>query len=201
MEQGRRWIEITMLVATVVGSVATVFQWPEFRWRVLHDPEHQPTSIGVIDSFAGATGGWFEIRSISARASSTLPPSRVAAYGPDRATDGSWTTVWVEGAAGDGVGEWIEVGLRSAVTVSKVGLVNGYGKGTRYLENARIKDAVLQFSDGSTRAIHLTDSNEMQYFDVRPTTTSAVRLTIRSVYPGARWDDTAIGELRLWGRK
>jgi len=115
------------------------------------------------------------------------------------ATDGSWNTVWVEGAAGDGVGEWVQVQLDSPVTVSKIGIVNGYGKGSRYLENARVRDAELKFSDETTQRLHLADSNDMQYFEVRPNTTTWVRLTILSVYPGTRWDDTAIGEIRLWG--
>ena len=210
----RRWIEIITLSATAVGSVAAVFQWPEFRRRVLHDPEYEPpptATSGVVDSLRPrppsplphqrrSAGDWFEVRSTNARASSTLPPSRVAAYDPGRVTDGSWSTVWVEGAAGDGVGEWIEIGLGRSVTVSKLGVVNGYGKGVRYLENGRVRDAVLEFSDGSTQGIHLADNNEMQYFDLRPVSTSTMRLTIRSVYPGTRWDDTAVGELRLWAR-
>jgi hypothetical protein len=213
-------VEIITVVATVTGSIAAVFQWPEFRWRVLHDPRFKPVPRGFVSGAADSLrppspapppsnpgntqkqrqGEWFEIRGVDARASSTLPPSRVASYDPDRAMDGSWSTVWVEGAAGEGVGEWIEIRLGSPVTVWKIGVVNGYGKGPRYRENARIRDAELQFSDGSTQLIHLADSNDLQYFDVRPTTTTGLQLTILSVYPGTRWDDTALGELRLWGK-
>jgi hypothetical protein len=144
--------------------------------------------------------GWFEIHSDVVRASSILPPSRVATYGPEMVTDGRSGSVWVEGVGGDGVGEWVELQLASPVAVAKVGVVNGYGKGPRYLENSRVRDAELRFSDGTTQSIHLTDTNELQYFDVRPDATTAVRLTIVSVYPGTRWDDVAIGEIRLWGR-
>jgi hypothetical protein len=147
-----------------------------------------------------AAAEWFEIHGEAVRASSVLPPSRVATYGPGMVTDGRWSTVWVEGAPGNGVGEWIELQLDSPVAIAKVGVVNGYGKGPRYLENARLREAELQFSDGTAKRIHLADSNDLQYFDLRPNTTTVVRLTIVSVYPGTRWDDVAIGEIRLWGR-
>jgi len=229
----RHRIETMTLVATIVGSIAAVFQWPEFRRLVLHDPKldpHAPPPVvvtNVVDlrsqSFdaprpddaprrtqppatspqppARNEGAeWFEIHGKAVRASSMLPPSRVATYGPGMATDGRWGTVWVEGAPGDGVGEWIELQLGSPVAVAKVGVVNGYGKGPRYRENARVREAELRFSDGSAQRIHLADSNDLQYFDLSPNTTTAVRLTIVSVYPGTRWDDVAIGEIRLWGK-
>ena len=135
------------------------------------------------------------------RASSVLPPSRVATYAPEMALDGSWTTVWVEGSSGDGAGEWIELDLGSSVAVYRIGIVNGYGRGARFSENERVRDAVITFANGSRKVIHLADTNDLQYFDVAPTATRSVRLTIESVYPGTRWSDAAIGEIRVWGRR
>ncbi|HEX6751796.1 MAG TPA: hypothetical protein VF092_31165 [Longimicrobium sp.] len=109
------------------------------------------------------------------------------------------STVWVEGASGDGSGEWIELRLSSVVTVSRVGIVNGYGKGSRFEENERVRDARITFSDGSSRTIRLADHNELQYFDLGQHSTTSLRLTILSVYPGTRWEDAAIGEIRIWG--
>jgi hypothetical protein len=141
-----------------------------------------------------------EIHPAVTNASSTLPPSRVAAYTPEMALDGRWNTVWVEGAEGSGAGEWIELRLAAPAEIRKIGVVNGYGKAERFAENGRVRDAQIRFSNGTTQEIRLADSNEMQYFDLRPNNTASVRLTILSIYPGTRWDDTAIGEIRLWTR-
>lgn len=209
---------LTLLVG-VFALIAAIYQVPEFRWRVLHDPAY--ASHFHADSIVAPPASKparippppavppppspdpparlveFHARSVSA--SSVLPPSRVAAYDPENAVDGKWASVWVEGASGDGTGEWIQLNFPSAARITKLGVVNGYGNGPRFLENERIRDAEISFSDGSSRKIQLRDSNDLQYFDVGTHDTYWVRLTIESVYHGSRWTDAAIGEIRTWG--
>jgi F5/8 type C domain len=164
-------------------------------------PKAPPAAPPLPDLRGASTGEWYEVRSTEVRSSSVLPPSRVASYGPGMAVDGRWSTVWVEGSDGDGSGDWIELELEASVTVHRIGVVNGYGKGPRFLENGRVRDATITFTTGSWQTIRLADNNDLQYFDIAPTTTQSVRLTIASVYPGTRWSDTAIGEIRVWGRR
>jgi len=96
------------------------------------------------------------------------------------------------------VGEWVQADLPGSATVAKIGIVNGYGRGSRFFENERVRNAVITFSDGEQQHIQLADHNELQYFAIVPHRTSSVRLTILSVYPGTRWSDAAIGEMRIW---
>ncbi|HET7464044.1 MAG TPA: discoidin domain-containing protein [Longimicrobium sp.] len=182
------------------GVVSSTESRTQPRVVVPTAPPVAPPPTPPVVSTEGNAGEWYEIRAMSVQSSSVLPPSRVASYGPEMAVDGKWNTVWVEGADGDGSGDWIELNLRSPTTVCRVGIVNGYGNGPRYYENERVRDAVLTFSNGSWQRIHLTDNNDLQYFDVTPTNTQTVRLAIESVYPGTRWSDAAIGEIRVWGR-
>lgn len=149
-------------------------------------------------SSAPPARGWDEVSATTVSASSILPPSRVANYEPENVLDGRWSTVWVEDAPGSGTGEWIEISLGQTRTIARIGVVNGYGKGPRYRENGRVRTAILTFSDGSIQQISLRDESDLQYISVQPVATSFVRLTIQSAYPGSRWDDTAIGEIRLW---
>jgi len=132
--------------------------------------------------------------------SSSLKPQAGNFYGSRQAFDGDSKTAWVEGVAGDGIGEWFEVRFEQPMKISTVYIANGYGKtGRSYQENGRVREASISTEAGSG-IISLVDSNEEKAVrlpaNLAGKKTRWVRLTILSVYPGSKYPDTALGEFR-----
>lgn len=137
---------------------------------------------------------------ITVTSSSTLAPQSGSSYGPGNAMDGNGGTAWVEGAADDGIGQWIKVSFDSPMKISSIYFVNGYGKSAgAFKNNNRARDVEISTQNGSyTRTV--PDAKEEMKILLPPELagkkTTWVKLTIKSVYPGAKWKDTAIGEFR-----
>ncbi len=132
--------------------------------------------------------------------SSTLPPQAGNSYAPGKLMDGDTRTAWVEGAAGDGVGEWIKVTYESPMKIRRIYFANGYGKTDKsYRENGRIRDAEISTEAGSFRTT-LPDKNGEQTISLPASMagkkTRWVKLAIKSVYPGTKYEDTAFAEFR-----
>ncbi len=136
---------------------------------------------------------------IAASASSTLPPSASYAYTAANAVDGDADTAWVEGADGYGIGEWIMLRTASGETahLQELRIQNGYQRtDTTYFSNARVKDIVVEFSDGSQINYTLSDGRAWQSIPLSGTIdTSSVKITIRSIYAGSKYQDTCLGEV------
>ncbi len=141
--------------------------------------------------------GMTELADLSICASSALKPSKGNDYGPARAFDADPATAWVEGAAGNGEGEWIELLFGAPVTFQSVEIANGYAKGPKaFADNGRIARARLEFQGGGGHEFTLRDSPEPQTIRLPTAVTSGwVRLVILSVYPGGRWQDVCLNEL------
>lgn len=132
--------------------------------------------------------------------SSTLAPQSGNSYAPLNASDGDNRTAWVEGAAGDGVGEWLKVSYDSPKKISSIYFSNGYGKSAKsYTENSRVRDAEIATEAGSFVRT-LPDSREEMKIQLPPAmagkATRWVKITIKGIYPGSKYQDTAIGEFR-----
>lgn len=106
---------------------------------------------------------------------------------------------WVENAAGGGIGEWIELELDSPQSTMYV--LNGFVDGTRphlYKMNSRMQTALVEgtTADGKkiSQTVHFED---FVYFRtiVFAEPVERVRITIQSVYEGAKWQDTAISAI------
>ena len=165
---------LTCLVATVLLSLSA-------QAETVRLPESQFGRIVLISS-------------------SSLKPQAGNTYGPRQAFDGENRTAWVEGVAGDGIGEWFEVRFEQPMKISTVYIANGYGKTSRsYQENGRIREASISTEAGSG-IITLADSNAEKAIrlpaNLAGKKTRWVRLTILSVYPGGKYPDTALGEFR-----
>lgn len=172
------------IITAVTALLTTLFNAGAIR------PESPPEKDARQLSVVGVT------------ASSSLRPSDMARYDAQMALDGDGSTAWVEGKQpGYGIGEWIELRLPKQHTVNKISIRNGYDKGKRFEQNGRVQTAELFFSDGSVQTIDLRDTWEMQHFDLQPAATTYVRLTIKAIYRGTQWEDTAIAEIRLFGQQ
>lgn len=152
------------------------------------------------------SGAWamegraFPTHLIKASASSFLDASKVSGYKPGNVLDGRSNTAWSEGAPGWGLGQWIHLEFTDWVEMTGISIINGYAKAGVYAKNGRVMDATLIFSDGSSQTMRLSDTSQEQWVTLsRPVRTDSVRLVIDSVYPGTKWQDTCISEIRVFG--
>ncbi|MCB1515754.1 MAG: hypothetical protein H6876_06600 [Hyphomicrobiaceae bacterium] len=130
--------------------------------------------------------------------SSVLEPQYGFTYRPKNLVDTDLKTAWVEGKTGHGEGESLVVELNGQRTVTAIQVMNGYHKNERlFLANSRVHLAELQFSNGDMRQISLADAPGLQTIDVGRQEATWVRFTIRSVYAGDKYKDTAITEFRV----
>ena len=141
----------------------------------------------------------------TASASSELPADRWGTYHAWAAIDGHEDTPWSEGVAGAGVGEWLMLTFPGEIEVREVRIDVGYDdEGEVFWRNHRIKQATLEFSDGTRLPLQFADERGMQAFPLVRAPgpnihTTFVKLTIDEVYPGSYYDDTCLGELEVWG--
>jgi hypothetical protein len=154
--------------------------------------------------------------------SSTLPAEGSFNYGKESMRDNDLRTAWVEGAEGAGIGETITLKPKGAY-VTEIGLLNGFvSNEALYYGNARIKKLRIELKCGEgadenerrqTREILLPDR---AYKDFNPRYPFAsvdwvvehpqgsgfieeVKLMILEVYPGRKYDDTAVTEFYICG--
>lgn len=137
----------------------------------------------------------------SVEASSYLSESNLnLVHSPDRMLDGSLTTGWVEGASGQGIGEYVTFYFDDTYMVSGIEIYAGYHKrNDLYYKNSRPKDVYIEFADGSGESFTLDDVMSAQYIEFsNPVATESIRLRIDSVYKGNAFEDTVITELSFY---
>ncbi len=131
--------------------------------------------------------------------SSTLAPQGRYSYEVARMMDGRESTAWVEGKRGQGIGEWVVVEFDKPQQAMQIDISNGLGKNKDiYLKNSRVKEIEVRFSNGETRRFVLADKAREQRLGLGGSPeTMWVQIKILSVYPGWKYQDTAISELRV----
>ncbi|MCR9144520.1 MAG: hypothetical protein NXI24_19940 [bacterium] len=141
-------------------------------------------------------------------------------YGAKQAIDNDVRTAWVEGVDGPGAGESITIvvgppmqggKIRGWYLIEGVEIVNGCARNEKlFRANARVRTLRLalntlsehlvpvgesRFGPGEEHA--LNDSRDPQVLEfARPIFVSELKLTILSVYPGEKYQDTCIAEIR-----
>lgn len=136
---------------------------------------------------------------LSIQASSYLSEKNYTHF-PENIVDGTLQNAWVEGAVGQGVGEWIQFSFNGTYTVSGIEIYSGYQKSADlYQKNSRPQDVRIVFSDGTEESFTLDDIDGGQtlYFS-KGMNTDTLTLYIESVYPGTKYEDTAITEINLF---
>jgi F5/8 type C domain-containing protein len=122
-------------------------------------------------------------------------------YGPNSLFDNDNRTAWVEGVDGQGIGEWIVIEFDQLRLVKAIEINNGYNKDRElYLKNSRVKEIKVEFSRGVKASVVLKDTGNPQPIPLphdHPLKTSRIKFTIESVYPGTKFEDTAISELHI----
>lgn len=102
---------------------------------------------------------------------------------------------WVEGVRGPGIGQSIDI---SPVWSPRVVISNGfvsYDKPYLYTANNRVKEFIVEDeSNGGSYTVEVADTPCPQFIYLRKSS-EHIKLVIKSVYPGEKWDDTAINFL------
>lgn len=130
-------------------------------------------------------------------ATSVLPPIGSNRYDPSKLFDGRSDTAWVENDPGDGIGETITLDFGRERRLAGFEIMNGYDKDQRtWSNNSRVSRFELAM-DSRKIAAELPDRRGMNAFEFgAPVSTRSLELTILDVYPGEKYRDTAISQLR-----
>jgi hypothetical protein len=134
---------------------------------------------------------------IIASSSSVRKPMKGNLYFPNFAFDDNPSTAWCEGASGTGIGEWINFEFDRAVKLRQIKIQPGYFKNAQvWRDNNRVREALLEFSDGTSKTASFSDQMQTQTVDVGLKQTRWVRITIEDVFNGAHdSEDTLISEV------
>jgi hypothetical protein len=130
--------------------------------------------------------------------SSRRSPEGGSTYGPEHLVDGP-DSAWVEGAPGDGVGEWITIAEAGRpMKFQSVVLWNGYQKSQKsFEENGRVLEMIVSWKGGSERVAVADRTGEQTLRLARPVTSPRVKFEITKVVPGSKFSDTAISGISL----
>ena len=123
-------------------------------------------------------------------------------HSPINMTDNDANTAWVEGAVGDGVGEWILLEGDSIFDLDTIQITNGYtGTDSLYEKNNRIKKLEITADNGQSKVVDLVDGlKEAQNFILNFKDIQSIKIVILEVYEGSKYEDLCISEL-LFNKK
>ncbi len=142
-------------------------------------------------------GGLIELTDVYAVKVSSAKLEEDRLYSAYNLIDEDSKTAWVPVGKNGGIGEWVEISFDDPVSVNVITLVNGYAKSDIAFNcNNRIKKATLEFSDGSQKEILLEDTVKPQTIKIGKKTRT-VRIYIKEIYKGTKYDDTCISGIDL----
>ena len=135
-------------------------------------------------------------------ASSELRSQGSASYRVSNINDWNHETAWVEGVSGYGVGQWIEFrDVYGDGTITSINILNGYVKSDKaWSENSRVKRLKVYLNGRPVCILELQNSRSLQTFQVQNLLGNAsyigkLRFEIMEVYPGTKYQDTAISDI------
>jgi hypothetical protein len=161
------------------------------------------------DDAASADGSGSDATEVAADAEVAVPDTapdgqdaegNAVSYAPANLLDGDPSSTWR--MPGDAAGDEITLSWAEPVTITGVGMVNGYAKvdeatgDERYGQNRRVLGVTWVFDDGTEFSKTLEETEDMQSFQLdAPVETSSVTIRIDDTSdPGGR-DFTAVSEL------
>ena len=195
-----RWrAPLVLLAIAAVGAVAAAVLGAALRsdGRLSPSAPSVPTTARAAAAPAPVR---VDPRTISASASSELPPAHNVTYWIRNTLDGDIRTAWNNHGAvrGSGAGETLTYRFSSPVHLVRIDLVNGYAKTAELrADNGRIRGVVI-LTDRRTLRATLSDRASRQRLDRDLGMTRQVTLRVTSIYPGARYTDLALTEIAFW---
>lgn len=140
-------------------------------------------------------------------ASSFLKSQGENVYDAKSANDLSYQTAWIEGAEGDGLGESIAYTFKNeSPRITAVIVSNGYMKTEKtWKNNGRVKKLKVYENDHPIAVLNLKDLRADQKFEIGTLGRRAdgkdliLKFELLEVYPGDKYEDTAITEIYFDG--
>jgi len=124
-------------------------------------------------------------------------------FSPRKAIDGDWETCWAEAVEGAGIGEWIKLVWLTGETPTYIAVLPGWAKTkARWENNPRVKVAEITLSNGYRQIISFKDKMQLQFSPLKTGKPAEwLKLEIKQVYPGKRFQDTSISEIKVFRYK
>lgn len=153
-----------------------------------------------------------KINVISVDTSSELQAANGKTYSGMNLIDGDYSTVWVEGVSGTGVGETITLHLDKIQLVYGVQICNGYTASyDLYNKNGTLTDVKIDFGNGKVMESsvggyafediaddYLAECNMNKVELDEPVMTDTITITITGAKQGVKYDDTCVSEVRVY---
>jgi hypothetical protein len=171
--------------------VAGMLVKPQTKPAVAERATMRPSRPSAADESCARSG--FETYCVS----SMLKPQFGNSYGAANLFDASTGTAWVEGASGNGIGEWITVEFETLRRVKSIHVQNGYQKSPDiFAKNNRVRQIRVLFSGGESQIFILDDKLSAQLLTLRPPVAAFwMQFIIDDVWAGNKYTDTAITKL------
>lgn len=160
----------------------------------------------VLSHFYSGNCSWYCGGQIDSVTASSVLADRYAA---EKAHDFSIVTAWVEGVEGNGEGEYLRYSFPGTCPrITTVLIHNGYVKNWDvWRDNARVKRLLMYYNDEPYAILNLQDTMGLQSFDVGvlgyedkdSAPAWSIKFEILEVYPGKKYEDTAITEIYFDG--
>ncbi|MFK7920998.1 MAG: hypothetical protein AB8H47_03530, partial [Bacteroidia bacterium] len=140
-------------------------------------------------------------------ASSSLASNTPYKYAPANAHDLNILTGWVEGAEGNGIGEYLEYRfMPNTPRITSFEIFNGYQKNNiLWHKNGRVKQFKFYIDGEFQKMISLADEAGGQKFQIEPLRSTVegkdlvLRFEIAEVYPGTHYEDVVITDIMFDG--
>jgi hypothetical protein len=132
-------------------------------------------------------------------ATSVLAPQAGNSYVVGNLFDGNLATAWVKGRPGSGIGEWVVVEFAGSRVVKSVGIANGYQKNPEVFQaNSRVRKLRVVSPRGETHLVLLDDRMGWQQIALNPPLNGSwVQFIVEDVFPGSKYSDLAVSELKI----
>ena len=160
----------------------------------------------VLSHFYSGNCSWYCGGQIDSVTASSALADRYAA---EKAHDFSIVTAWVEGVEGNGEGEYLRYSFPGTCPrITTVLIHNGYVKNWDvWRDNGRVKKLLMYYNDKPYAILNLQDTMGLQSFDVGvlgyedkdSAPAWSIKFEILEVYPGKKYEDTAITEIYFDG--
>ena len=160
----------------------------------------------VLSHFYSGSCSWYCGGQIDSVTASSALGERYAA---EKAHDFSIVTAWVEGVEGNGEGEYLCYSFPGTCPrITTVLIHNGYVKNCDvWRDNGRVKKLLMYYNDEPYAILNLQDTMGLQSFDVGvlgyedkdSAPAWSIKFEILEVYPGKKYEDTAITEIYFDG--
>ena len=160
-----------------------------------------------LASLAPTTGYRVPNDKITLTASSVLGNWKHYTFaGANLIDDNLWSSWQPVRTKGGGVDEWVLMTFSTPQTVTGFEFSNGFRRldelGDLYVMNNRIEDALLQLSDGTELAVHFEDTPTEQMFMLpAPVACEWVKVVVKKVYKGTKWNDLAVSEFHALAKE